>query len=244
MEIETVRTAARRHAGAPWLLGTLVVQGAVMGVGAATAASLHARLERLSERVTEHAAATDRSALGLARLGAQSERLGAQLDDVRRSLTTTSHEESLFRKVRLLKPGIDPRLARRIARAVQAECARAGQDPNLVLSVMAVESNFNPDAVSAAGAEGLMQVMPLWKQPLGLEQLREPEVSIRAGVHILTSYQERFGDLDLTVTAYHRGATAVSEALAAGQAPQNGYSDKVLAVWRRLRALDLAAPPG
>jgi soluble lytic murein transglycosylase-like protein len=244
MEIGSTRTAPRRHAGAPWLLGALVVQGAVMGVGAAATASLHAQLERLSVQVSEHAAATDRSALGLARLRASSERLGAQLDDVRRTMAAPTRQASLFLKVLLLKPGIDPALARRIARAVEAECARAGQDPNLVLSVMAVESNFNPDAVSAAGAEGLMQVMPLWKQPLGLEQLHEPEVSIRAGVHILTAYQQRFGDLDLTVTAYHRGPTAVSEALAAGQAPQTGYSDRVLAVWRRLRALDLAAPPG
>lgn len=244
MGIGTARTAPRLHVGALWLVGTLVVQGAVLAAGASAVDSVQAQLERLSARVLEHAAATERTAQGLVMLRAQSENLGAQLDDVRRTMTAPAREESLFLKVLLLKPGIDPGLARRIARAVQAECTRAGQDPNLVLSIMAVESGFNPDAVSAAGAEGLMQVMPLWKKQLGVEQLREPEVSIRAGVHILTTYQQLFGDLDLTVTAYNRGPGAVSQALAAGQAPQNGYSAKVLGLWHRLRALDLAATQG
>lgn len=245
MGIGTSGSAPRLHVvGALWLFATLSLHGVAAAAGATALRSLETQVARLTAQTLEHVEATERTAQGLSVLHAQSQLLVDELGDVRKTVASPSREEALFLKVLILKPGIDHALARRIARAVQLECARAGQDPNLVLSIMAVESGFNPDAVSAAGAEGLMQVMPLWKKPLGVDHLREPEVSIRAGVHILTQYQRMFGDLDLTVTAYNRGPGAVNQDLQAGTPPQNGYSAKVLGLWQRLRAIDLAATQG
>ena len=112
-----------------------------------------------------------------------------------------------------------------------------------MLAIMAIESDFNPAVVSNQGAVGLMQVMPHWKKVLGLQELTEPEVSIRAGIQILGFYQQMYRDLDLAVTAYNRGPGPVDFALVKGASPANGYGAKVLSTYERLKALDVAARP-
>ncbi len=54
-----------------------------------------------------------------------------------------------------------------ILRNVHREASAAGLDPELVLAVIDVESNFDRFAISSAGARGLMQVMPFWLEELG-----------------------------------------------------------------------------
>lgn len=234
--------APTAHAGKSGLvaIAILLLNGGLVLGGAAEIRSLQARLERLTSSTRQHALATERTEQGLTTLRAQARTLADGLFQVSRSVASSAHEDALFLKVLILKPGIDHALARRIAVAVQRECSLVGQDPNLVLSVMAIESGFNPQAVSSEGAVGLMQVMPLWKKALGVKELSDPEVSIRAGTQILTRYQEKYRDLELAVTAYNRGPTAVSQALESGERPTNGYSAKVLGLWQRLRAIDLA----
>jgi hypothetical protein len=148
------------------------------------------------------------------------------------------------RRVVILKPGLDPSLGRRIAAAVQANCLLYGQDPNLVLAIIAIESSFNPNAVSPVGAVGLMQVMPFWKKTLGLkEELSDPEVSIRAGVQVLAHYGQMYRDEALTLAAYNRGPGPVDFALASGNSLAKGYAEKVLSTWQRLKDIDVAGRP-
>jgi soluble lytic murein transglycosylase-like protein len=226
------------------LLASLMLNGGLaLGAGAA-AMSIHARLADLANQTRSYAQATDRYAQGLATLGDESRSLADGLGGVRTALRTHASEESLFMKTLILKPGVNHGLARRIAAAVQRECMLSGQDPNLVLSVMAVESDFNPRAVSPVGAVGLMQVMPLWKKALEVDDLSHPETSIHAGVKILQHYQQLYGkDVDLMLTAYNRGPTQVNEALASGVSPANGYSAKVRGLAQRLDAIDVSARP-
>jgi soluble lytic murein transglycosylase-like protein len=63
----------------------------------------------------------------------------------------------------------------------------------LVLAVMDVESSFNRWAVSSAGAQGLMQVMPFWPEQLGMKrhQLMQVQPNIRMGCAILKYYYDR-----------------------------------------------------
>lgn len=73
---------------------------------------------------------------------------------------------------------------------VHYEAKRAGVDPQLVLSIIQVESGFNPFAVSSASARGMMQVMPFWVKEIGEAQhnLFDIETNIRYGCTILRHY--------------------------------------------------------
>jgi hypothetical protein len=197
----------------------------------AFAFSMYEQLEHLGHRTQQHAD-------GLTSVQAQARALESGLVEARAAVSAHSREEVLFFKTLILRPGIDHALARRIAGAVERECARTGQDPNLVLSIIAVESSFNPNAVSVSGAVGLMQVMPMWKEELGVDELNDPEVSIHAGVQILSRYQHLYGDLELALAAYNVGPSQVSEALASGTSPASAYSAKVVALQQRLGAID------
>ncbi len=57
-----------------------------------------------------------------------------------------------------------------ILSTVYYEATRAGLDPQLVLSVIQVESNFRKYAISSAGARGYMQIMPFWVNTIGTEE--------------------------------------------------------------------------
>jgi len=228
--------------------GRLLIAGltlnAALAAGLALAAlSFHEQLQRLSERAQQESLNNQRHVESLTALSTESRELKAGLVDVRTAVSAHAREETLFLKMLILKPSLDQTLARRIARAVQGECQLFGQDPNLVLSIMATESDFNPNAVSNVGAMGLMQVMPHWKKVLNLQELTDPEVSIHAGIQILSFYLQMYRDMELALTAYNRGPGPVDFALVKGTSSANGYATKILATWARLRALDTASRP-
>lgn len=228
----------------PLLVASLVLNGAVALAAGAAAMKLNEQLGALSRSTEHNAQATERHAANLAQLETQARALETGLEEVRRAVQSHAGEEAIFLKLLILKPSLDHALARRIAASVQRECMLSGQDPNLVLAIMSVESDFNPRAVSHVGATGLMQVMPHWKKVLGLpHELTDPETSIRAGIQILGYYQQMYRDLHLAVTAYNRGPGPVDAALVAKGDPANGYSAKVLALAGKLKTIDLAARP-
>ena len=75
-------------------------------------------------------------------------------------------------------------------RTVHYEASRAGLDPQLVLAVIQVESNFRKYAVSTAGARGFMQVMPFWVGVIGTQDhnLFHLRTNLRYGCLILRHY--------------------------------------------------------
>lgn len=82
---------------------------------------------------------------------------------------------------------------------------RYGLDVRLVEAVIEVESAFEPSAVSSAGAEGLMQIMPSTQRDLGVTDPFDPDNNIEAGVRYLRSMINRFGTLELALAAYNAG---------------------------------------
>ncbi len=76
---------------------------------------------------------------------------------------------------------------------VHYESKRAALEPELVLSVIQVESNFNPYAISRVGAIGLMQVMPFWLKEIGKpgDNLFSPYTNLRYGCTILRHYLDK-----------------------------------------------------
>jgi soluble lytic murein transglycosylase-like protein len=77
-----------------------------------------------------------------------------------------------------------------LLKIIHAEATRTGLQPELVLAVIQVESNFDRFAISSAGARGLMQVMPFWIKELGHpdDNLFIPQMNLRYGTTILKYY--------------------------------------------------------
>jgi len=87
-----------------------------------------------------------------------------------------------------------------------------GVDPRLVAAVVRRESAFNPNAVSAVGAGGLMQLMPATARYLGVTDLFDAKQNVYGGTKYLRTLLDAFhGDLDLALAAYNAGPGAVKK---------------------------------
>jgi len=100
----------------------------------------------------------------------------------------------LLQKEGVLKQFVkNPNERLNLLKHIHSAASRAELPPEFVLAVIEVESHFNRYAVSRVGAQGLMQVMPFWKQEIGREDdnLIDPTTNLRYGCTILKYYLER-----------------------------------------------------
>ena len=104
----------------------------------------------------------------------------------------------------------------------------------LLVAVASVESNLDHRALSAAGARGLLQVMPPTAAELRLDP-DEPETNVLAGARYLKQMLGRFDSPDLALAAYNAGPGAVEKAGGAPGAETMTYIANVNRVWQRLR---------
>lgn len=112
----------------------------------------------------------------------------------------------------------------KLLKVVHREANRVGLQPELVLAVIHTESTFNRFAVSSAGAQGLMQIMPFWRKELGRDDdnLIELETNIRYGTTILSYYLKREkGNLSRALARYN------------GSLGKTWYPERVMTRWEK-----------
>lgn len=120
----------------------------------------------------------------------------------------------------------DPDRRLRLLRKIHSAARQTDLQPELVLAVIEVESHFNHYAVSPVGAQGIMQVMPFWKNEIGRpeDNLIDLDTNLRYGCTILKHYLERSdGRLAEALARYN------------GSYGSYRYSAKVMDAWERWR---------
>jgi len=99
-----------------------------------------------------------------------------------------------------------------IENAVKKISAKYKVDERLVMAIIKQESNFNSNAVSASGAQGLMQLMPATAKGLGIMNPFDPEQNIEGGVKHLRGLIDKYrGNLVLALAAYNAGGGNVDK---------------------------------
>jgi soluble lytic murein transglycosylase-like protein len=90
--------------------------------------------------------------------------------------------------------------------------ARYHLDPTLIHSVISIESNFDPKAVSRKNARGLMQLMPRTAELMGVKDSFDPAQNIDGGAHYLSDMLKKYGnDVTLALAAYNAGPDSVDK---------------------------------
>jgi soluble lytic murein transglycosylase-like protein len=123
---------------------------------------------------------------------------------------------------RLARFLVDPAERLDLLTRVHQQASELNLPPELVLSVIEVESAFDRYAISRAGAQGLMQVMPFWKDEIGRsdDNLTDTPTNLRYGCHILRFYLDREDqNLSHALAAYN------------GSSGSLRYPNKVRAAW-------------
>ncbi len=117
----------------------------------------------------------------------------------------------------------DPAARLDLLQDVHRHATRSQLPPELVLAVIEVESHFDRFAVSRAGAQGLMQVMPFWKDEIGRpdDNLTLISTNLSYGCRILQFYLQRENGRLSTALARYNGSYG-----------SRRYSDKVERAWR------------
>ena len=117
----------------------------------------------------------------------------------------------------------DPKHRLELLQDIHSAAVQADLPPELVLSVIEVESHFDRFAISRVGAQGMMQVMPFWKDEIGRpdDNLTVNKTNFAYGCRILQFYLQREnGHLHRALARYN------------GSVGRRVYSDKVYRAWR------------
>lgn len=106
----------------------------------------------------------------------------------------------------------DDNINKMIDDAIRISSEKYGVDENLIRAIIKVESNFNPNTVSSAGAKGLMQLMPFNCEDLGVTNPFDIYQNIDGGTRHIKEYIDKYdGDIQMGLMAYNGGPTRMAK---------------------------------
>ena len=111
--------------------------------------------------------------------------------------------------------------------ALQNASNQYGVPLPLLQSVAQTESAYNPNAVSSAGAQGLMQIMPANDASFGLTNPFDVQQNANAGAAYLAQLHTQYGDWNTALIAYNQGPTALAQN--GPYSSSQSYADSILA---------------
>jgi peptidoglycan DL-endopeptidase CwlO len=115
----------------------------------------------------------------------------------------------VYRPAGLGAAGGDTVTGVRYAELFNAAGAKYGVSPKLLAAVAKVESGYDPNAVSRAGAQGLMQLMPSTARGLGVSDAFDPAQAVQGAAKLLAANLKEFRSVPLALAAYNAGGGAV-----------------------------------
>ena len=155
--------------------------------------------------------------------------------DARYEWHPTARQEVSHRQVSRKSP--KPAPADHFDRLILRSARDHRLEPALVKAVIRAESNFQPTAVSRAGAQGLMQLMPQTAAALGVENPFHPAENVDGGTRYLREMLDRYGDLKHALAAYNAGPKAVDRYRGIPPYPETlDYVSRVLNYYRGYHA--------
>lgn len=142
---------------------------------------------------------------------------------------------------------LEPHVIMGVSRVIVDECTATGIDPRFVIAIIETESNFDVEAVSSAGARGLMQILPsTFREISDAKLMFDPEENVRAGIRYLNKlYKMGFHSPERILNAYNQGpgaAFAVWRGQIEISAESKAYIPKVMGRYRELLSQDGVRP--
>lgn len=181
-------------------LTTHITIFAAIIVAAASASTAQADYAVLRSGVRLHITGYERSG-GLVRLSMNGGTVEVQSGDL-----VSIEPEDQFAAQAKLAPAVGP-----FRNLIRAAALKHGVDEKLITHLIAVESNFNPRAVSRKRAQGLMQLIPETAAHYSVANIFDPAQNIDAGTHYLRDLLDRYrGNLPLALAAYNAGPDMVT----------------------------------
>lgn len=179
----------------------------------------------------------------------------AMASDIQDGMTERAQESPVVKMMKIqmilerLKTGLPLKSKLRLAQLIYQESLQYNYDPELVLALIITESSFNNWSKSRVGALGLMQILPTTGRDVaraknmpwrGKRTLFDPHANIKLGIHYLAELHDRFGNLEVALTAYNYGPTRIAEMQRhCGRLPR-AYATRIMNIYKRFLELDHA----